>query len=295
MLPPMNPTSSFLAMVLIGSSSVACAADFSSPERALISLEQSYARKDVDGAAAAKDFSFEADQMLRKMKSLGTPDADLIAKTAEVLELGFRHELTTKGFPQLEGVACKVVDTKGLHADLVALAEECTYPDGSKSTETLHAHKSAGGWRIVVLPSDYAPTDDHVVSIGADNEEMNAAIEKAQASLDEFLRIARSPPAGASGFKLKVRIRDSHGAVEHMWITPFRQTADGFTGVLADEPETVVGVENGQRLDFTRAEVSDWGYVLNGKQKGSFTVCVLFKHMPSSEVAQYRKDYGFEC
>jgi uncharacterized protein YegJ (DUF2314 family) len=295
MLPPMNPIYSFVAMVMIGASTVACAADFSSPERALISLEQSYARKDADGAAAAKDFTFEADQMLRKMRSIGTPDADLIAKTAEVLELSFRHELTTKGFPELEGVACKVVDTKGLHADLVELTDHCTYPDGSKSKETLHAQESAGCWRIVVLPSDDAPKDDHIVSIGADNQEMNAAIERAQASLDEFLKIARSPPAGASGFKLKVRIDDSHGAVEHMWVTPFRQTADGFTGVLADEPETVVGVQNGQRLDFTRAEVSDWGYVLNGKQKGSFTVCVLFKHMPSSEVEQYRKDYGFQC
>jgi uncharacterized protein YegJ (DUF2314 family) len=149
---------------------------------------------------------------------------------------------------------------------------------------------------ITVFPviSWSAPKDDHTVSIGAEDEEMNAAIARAQASLDEFLKIARSPPAGASEFKLKVRIHDSHGT-EHMWVTPFKQTTDGFTGVLADEPETVVSVENGQRLDFTRAQVSDWGYVLNGKQKGSFTVCVLFKHMPSGEVEQYRRDYGFEC
>ena len=65
--------------------------------------------------------------------------------------------------------------------------------------------------------------------------------------------------------------------------------------VLADDPETVASVKNGQRLDFARSEVTDWGYVLNGRQKGSFTVCVLFKHMPVSEVDQYRKDYGFEC
>ena len=147
---------------------------------------------------------------------------------------------------------------------------------------------------IFPAPSWSAPKDDQIVSVRGGDDEMNAAIAKAQASLDEFLKIARSPPAGASGFKLKVRAHDAHG-VEHMWVTPFSQTALGFTGILADEPEKVVSLEIGQKLDFTRAEISDWGYVLDGKQKGSFTVCVMFKHMPASDVAQYRKDYGFEC
>ena len=149
---------------------------------------------------------------------------------------------------------------------------------------------------IAALPavSWCAPKDDRIVSVGSEDGEMNAAIAKAQASLDDFLKIAAHPPTGASGFKLKVRIHDSHGT-EHMWVTPFAQTASGFTGVLADDPETVASVKNGQRLDFARSEVTDWGYVLNGRQKGSFTVCVLFKHMPVSEVDQYRKDYGFEC
>jgi uncharacterized protein YegJ (DUF2314 family) len=149
---------------------------------------------------------------------------------------------------------------------------------------------------ITALPaiSWSAPKDDQIVSVGAEDGEMNAAIARAQTSLDEFLKIAGNPPTGASGFRLKVRIHDSHGT-EHMWVMPFTQTASGFTGVLADEPETVASVKNGQRLDFARSEVTDWGYVLNGKQKGSFTVCVLFKHMPVSEVEQYRKDYGFEC
>lgn len=139
-----------------------------------------------------------------------------------------------------------------------------------------------------------APKDDQTVRIRSEDDEMNAAIERAQATLEEFLKIARNPPAGASGFKLKVRLHDSHGT-EHMWVTPFKQTPAGFTGVLDDEPESVTSVENGQTLTFTRAEISDWGYVQNGKQKGSFTVCVLFKHMPLNEVEQYRRDYGFEC
>ncbi len=139
-----------------------------------------------------------------------------------------------------------------------------------------------------------APKDDRIVSVQSQDAEMNAAIAKAQASLDEFLALAGHPPAGASEFRLKVRIHDAYGT-EHMWVSPFRQTAGGFDGILADDPETVRSVHNGQKLAFTRAEVTDWGYVQNGKQKGSFTVCVLFKHMPKEEADQYRRDYGFEC
>jgi uncharacterized protein YegJ (DUF2314 family) len=135
---------------------------------------------------------------------------------------------------------------------------------------------------------------DQTVLIRTEDKEMNDAIAKAQATLDDFLKIKTNPPAGASGFKIKVRITDAHGT-EHMWVTPLKQTDTGFTGVLADEPEYITSVKNGQLLNFSRADVSDWGYVLNGKQKGSFTVCVVFKHMLASEVEQYRRDYGFEC
>lgn len=139
-----------------------------------------------------------------------------------------------------------------------------------------------------------APKADQTVLVKSEDPEMNAAIAKAQASLDDFLKIVAHPPAGASGFKLKVRVRDSHGS-EHMWVAPFKQTDGGFAGVLADEPEFVTNVRNGQAFTFARADISDWGYVLNGKQKGSFTVCVAFTRMPAKEVEQYREDYGFEC
>ncbi len=66
-------------------------------------------------------------------------------------------------------------------------------------------------------------------------------------------------------------------------------------GTLADEPYYVRNVTNGQRLEFERKDISDWGYIQDGKQIGSFTVCVVFKHMPAAEVQKFKDDYGFEC
>jgi uncharacterized protein YegJ (DUF2314 family) len=136
--------------------------------------------------------------------------------------------------------------------------------------------------------------DDHTVLIKTQEAEMVAAIEKAQASLDEFLKLVANPPKGASGFKLKVKITDSHGS-EHFWVIPFKQMPSGFVGIVADEPEYVTSVKLGQQINFPRSDITDWGYIQDGKQKGSFTVCVMFKHMPAVEVDQYRKQYGFEC
>ena len=138
------------------------------------------------------------------------------------------------------------------------------------------------------------PVADKTMRVKTEDAEMNAAIQTAQASLDSFLILSAKPPKGTSGFKLKVKVTDKHGT-EVMWVTPFQQTGTGFTGILADTPERVTSVKSGQQFTFTRSQIADWGYSLRGKQRGSFTVCVLFKHMPAAEVQKYRDDYGFEC
>jgi uncharacterized protein YegJ (DUF2314 family) len=147
---------------------------------------------------------------------------------------------------------------------------------------------------LLVLATSAGAVEDQTVRIKRDDAEMQAAIRQAQASLDEFLALKESPPKGASGFKLKVVIHDGDRQ-EVMWVMPFKQTETGFVGILNDRPEYVTNVRSGQRLTFTRADVADWGYMLDGKQKGSFTVCAIFKHIPPAEVQKYRDDYGFEC
>ena len=135
---------------------------------------------------------------------------------------------------------------------------------------------------------------DHMVLVKAEDQEMNAAIQRAQSTLDDFLKVFAKPPKGATGFKLKVKISYANGK-EHMWVTPFKRDGTSFVGILADEPMYVTSVKNGDVIRFTRSDISDWGYVLDGKQQGSYTVCVLFKHMAPAEVQKYRADYGFEC
>src|SRR5688572_14735149 len=135
---------------------------------------------------------------------------------------------------------------------------------------------------------DPAERDEgEVVFVNERDPEMIAAIKKARASLDEFLKVAAAPPPGTSEFKLKVMVKDGSDT-EHFWVSSFQITASGFQGTLANEPRVVRTVQFGQLIRFTRAEISDWGYVRNGRQVGSFTVCALFPRMPKEQADYYR-------
>lgn len=136
--------------------------------------------------------------------------------------------------------------------------------------------------------------DDKVVNVARDDPDMTAAIAQARASLDEFLSLSEAPPAGTTDYKLKVEVKDGDTS-EHFWIIPFHKTATGFVGTLANEPQAVHNVTAGQELEFTRDDISDWGYTRNGRQVGSFTVCVLFKTISKEEADYYRQNYGFDC
>jgi len=136
--------------------------------------------------------------------------------------------------------------------------------------------------------------EGEVVLVDAKDPEMAAAIGTARSKLDEFLKLAAAPPAGTSGYKLKVMVRDGENT-EHFWVIPFQHTANGFSGTLANDPKLVRNVVAGQVIRFTRDYISDWGYVLGGRQIGSYTVCAMFKKMPAEQADYYRKNHGFDC
>ncbi|AZO11868.1 MULTISPECIES: DUF2314 domain-containing protein [unclassified Mesorhizobium] len=137
-------------------------------------------------------------------------------------------------------------------------------------------------------------SDDHVTIFAPGDPEMAAATQKALASLDEFLALADAPPPGTSRFKLKVKIKDGN-VTEHFWVVPFRRTETGFVGILSNQPAEVHTVVLGQIIEFTRNDISDWGYTKAGHQVGSFTVCVMLKRMSEDEADYMRSKFGFDC
>src|SRR4029453_3002699 len=149
---------------------------------------------------------------------------------------------------------------------------------------------------LAVLPvsCDSKRDENPVVLVPTDDPDMRAAIGRARDSLDGFLALAANPPANASDFKLKVMVRDGTNT-EHFWVTPFRHDGDAFEGILTNEPKYVRSVKLGEAIKFSRTDVSDWGYIADGRQVGGFTVCVMFKRMLPEQADQYRRSLGFDC
>ncbi|MDX2309139.1 MAG: DUF2314 domain-containing protein [Hyphomicrobium sp.] len=133
-------------------------------------------------------------------------------------------------------------------------------------------------------------TKDKVISVLSEDKDMNAAIEKARASLDTFWRTQENPGPGESDFALKVAI-SGNGATEHFWLTEIRREGDKITGLISNEPQSVKTVRLGQPYTFTSAEISDWTFKRNGKLVGNETMRILLPRMSAEQAAVYRNMY----
>ncbi|MEA3212586.1 MAG: hypothetical protein QOE70_5643 [Chthoniobacter sp.] len=124
------------------------ARDFSTPEGAILCLEDAYRRRDLEAAIAAKDFKTEARLMLQKTGFKDQIDDELIARTAEALVASFRAH-TTASWPDFEGLE-SFFTKREPHADKVVLVTEmCRFPDGGYSKQQMLVAETPQGWRVL--------------------------------------------------------------------------------------------------------------------------------------------------
>jgi uncharacterized protein YegJ (DUF2314 family) len=124
--------------------------DFSTPEGAILSLEDAYDAGDLERAAACKDFDEEAKQMLSSLKSgsqLSQSD-EVVKEMAEVLRLAFIKSVA-ENLPSFEGVTRAFPKREIVRDDLVIVTEVCIYPDGTKSSQRLYVFKKDDAWKVL--------------------------------------------------------------------------------------------------------------------------------------------------
>jgi len=131
------------------------------------------------------------------------------------------------------------------------------------------------------------PTGDGI-GISENDTEMNAAIQIARGKLPEFWKAFDKPEKGETDFSLKVKIEDNNG-VEHFWVSSLRRQDNKLFGTINNDPETVKSVKLGQEIEVPEANISDWMFMRSGKMFGNYTLRVLFKQMPESEVKKYKE------
>lgn len=126
--------------------------DFSTPEGAILCLEDAYRRRDIDAAVAAKDFKTEARLMLLKTGFKDQVTDEIVAELAKTLELAFRAETTGK-WPDFAGLE-PFFTKRELHSEnVVVVTEVCRFSDHGFSTQRLLVSKTTEGWRVLHLAS----------------------------------------------------------------------------------------------------------------------------------------------
>lgn len=122
--------------------------DLSTPEGAILCLEDAYDEQDIEKAIACKNFHEEARLLLMKMNDRFNSE-DIIESTAEVLRLSFIKNLDDNGFPVFRHLLRAFPQRKRITDDLYIITEVCIFPDGGKSMQQLYTFRDEDGWKVL--------------------------------------------------------------------------------------------------------------------------------------------------
>jgi len=135
----------------------AVVADFTTPEGAILVLEDAFRRRDLEAAVAAKDFAIEA---RLELSAAGAPQPwsdTLVTERAAKLEAQFRAMMTAS-WPDFAGVESYFLDrqpyTESDVAHLVVVTEASRIVPGSHSQadyseQRILVAETARGWRVL--------------------------------------------------------------------------------------------------------------------------------------------------
>jgi hypothetical protein len=123
--------------------------DFTTPEGAILCLEDAYRRKDIEAAIAAKDFKAEARLMLASSKlKEHMNDDQMIDSTAEALLVSFRAH-TTAEWPNFDGLESFFTGRDEHSEGVVIVTELCRFPDARFSQQKILVAETPKGWRVL--------------------------------------------------------------------------------------------------------------------------------------------------
>lgn len=111
--------------------------------------------------------------------------------------------------------------------------------------------------------------------VGEGDKEMEAAIQKAEDSLDEF--IAELKDRRGREFSVKSPFQTDSGKYEHLWVMDVVYANGKFKGTLGNNPLDIKSLRVGDPVEVDRNDVSDWIIMDGEKMSGGFTVDVLMK------------------
>lgn len=83
-------------------------------------------------------------------------------------------------------------------------------------------------------------------------------------------------------------------SLEHMWVGDIAFDGKIITGNLLNQPNYIENLNQGDIVQFTCEEISDWMYSISEKVYGAFTVNVLRSRMAQTELKEHDDAWGLD-
>jgi uncharacterized protein YegJ (DUF2314 family) len=138
----------------------------------------------------------------------------------------------------------------------------------------------------------YREDDPPVSPFSADDEAMNRAMQRARDTLDEYRHRLANPPPTQTGLSLKAKF-ESGGHVEHMWVHDVEPIDGGFRGILGNTPLSIETLKEGDSVEISDSDVSDWMAIDDGRLVAGYTLRVIRDRMPADERAAFDAQMEF--
>lgn len=126
----------------------------------------------------------------------------------------------------------------------------------------------------------------------AGDDAMNAAVERARATVPELVARLEHAPPGLTYLGVKVRLGGPGDVGEHIWLYDVTYTDGTIAGKLIADAQMFPKFRAGDMVRVEPGEISDWMTVENGRACGGFTSRIMVAEMNAEERAAYFKEMG---
>jgi hypothetical protein len=127
--------------------------DFSTPEGAVLCLEDACRRQSIESACVCKNFMIEGTVTLLNVDTNLARDPEFRKKNALLLERSYRKAIT-ESWPDLKGVESFFIDRQFYTDGIVMVTELHRLRDGTFNQLKLLVAKTKDGWKVLNEISD---------------------------------------------------------------------------------------------------------------------------------------------
>jgi len=127
------------------------------------------------------------------------------------------------------------------------------------------------------------------------DEELNAAIEQAHATLNTLRQALLAPKSTYDFIGVKVRFRTEGGAIDDNWTEPVDYYEGTFTIRMIDGLTYEPNQHTNRLLNVPLRDVVDWVIVeQDGTLIGGYTIRLTYEHMTPDEQEVFLKNTGYK-